>query len=218
MYPILIQNKLIEVYSYPFFVGAAVAVAYLLFEFKSNLQNKNLIFFITTIISFLGAKVFYLIVNRNFLIITDQKFWMGGGFVFYGGLIFGGIFLILYFHLKKISLNELNQFILPLVFAHAIGRLGCFLAGCCYGKNHYPLPLVESVFLFFLGFFLYKKNIKNQILVYLLSYGIFRFIVEFFRNDFRGSLFTNFFSPSQEISILIFIILSFNFFFFRKIK
>jgi phosphatidylglycerol:prolipoprotein diacylglycerol transferase len=218
MYPILIQNKFFEIYSYPFMIGIAFAVAYFLFESRSKLANKNFIFITISFFSFLGAKLFYLLVNRNFHILDDQNFWMGGGFVFFGGLVFGSLCLILYFKIKKISLSELNQFVLPLIAAHSLGRLGCFLAGCCYGHHHMPLPIFESIFLIILGLIIYKKNIKNQVIVYLTSYAVFRFIIEFFRDDFRGQLISNLLSPSQEISLLILIGLSFYFFFFRKIN
>ena len=123
---------------------------------------------------------------------------------------------------KKNLMFFLNIIIIGIVIAHSLGRVGCFLAGCCYGKettsilgvtfpkgstayfllgpNHSVLPtqLIEAVFLFLLVIVLLIIK-KHQVVTYLFSYGIFRFILEFFRGDDRGSLFI--LSPSQWLSI-----------------
>ena len=86
-----------------------------------------------------------------------------------------------------------------ITLAHGLGRVGCFLAGCCYGKettsilgvtfpkgstayflygpNHNVLPtqLFEAIFLFILFIILFFMK-KNQFITYLFSYGIFRFL------------------------------------------
>jgi phosphatidylglycerol:prolipoprotein diacylglycerol transferase len=111
--------------------------------------------------------------------------------------------------------------------AHAFGRIGCFSYGCCYGRptNSWigilfppdspagilgtkviPTQLVEASFLFVLFFILkflntHKKFNGQIISVYLISYGIFRFVIEFFRADPRGNVF--FLSISQFISIIL---------------
>ncbi len=64
-----------------------------------------------------------------------------------------------------------------------------------------PTQLIEAGFLFIL-FGVLNLIKKYQFEVYLLSYGIFRFILEFFRADDRGSLF-GIFSPSQWLSLLL---------------
>lgn len=64
-----------------------------------------------------------------------------------------------------------------------------------------PTQLIEAGFLFIL-FGVLNLIKKHQLEVYLLSYGLFRFTLEFFRADDRGSLF-GFFSPSQWLSLLL---------------
>lgn len=67
-----------------------------------------------------------------------------------------------------------------------------------------PTQLIEATFLFIL-FGILNIMKKNQFETYLISYGAFRFTLEFFRADDRGSLFGTF-SPSQWLSLLIFIV------------
>ena len=117
-------------------------------------------------------------------------------------------------------------------FAQGCGRIGCFLAGCCYGKETsawygvtfpadslapagvslIPTQLISSAgdFLFALILFvlqrrLYKKNGKTSGAVagvYLMLYAVGRFLIEFLRNDPRGSV--GVLSTSQFIAIFMF--------------
>ena len=117
-----------------------------------------------------------------------------------------------------------------IVIAHAFGRLGCLFAGCCHGdylgnepvlggiymkgsvngftKWGYfvPVQLYEALFLFALftvmSILLLKFKFKHNLSVYLICYGIFRFIIEFFRTDNRGK-FIGSLSPSQFWSIVM---------------
>ncbi len=147
-----------------------------------------------------------------------------GGITFIGGLI-GGIISFLggYFLFRKKYETRLIDVVsfLPccILIAHAFGRVGCFFAGCCYGKptdsflgvqfpgmsgKVHPTQLYEAFFLFALCaicFFLYfKKNFKHNLSLYLLCYGVFRFSIEFLRNDHRGELVAGI-SPSQFWSL-----------------
>ncbi|MBQ9727994.1 MAG: prolipoprotein diacylglyceryl transferase [Clostridia bacterium] len=162
----------------------------------------------------------------NYIDNPEAGFQFGGGMTFIGGLIGGvAVFLILYsiFRKKyKTRLIDVLSFIpCCILIAHAFGRVGCFFAGCCYGKPtdsflgvQFPnLPykvhatqLYEAIFLFALCavcFLLYwKKNFRHNFSVYLIAYGIFRFCIEFLRGDDRGKL-LGFISPSQFWSILM---------------
>ncbi len=146
------------------------------------------------------------------------------GITFIGGLIGGAAtFLILYFIFRKrfqARLIDVLSF-LPccILIAHAFGRVGCFFAGCCYGKptdsflgvqfpgmGHkvHPTQLYEAAFLFALCaicfLLVWKKNFKHNMSLYLIAYGIFRFLIEFLRDDDRGQLLGSI-SPSQFWSI-----------------
>ncbi len=156
--------------------------------------------------------------------------YISGGFVFYGGLIgaiAGVILSSKYFSLS--AKEQLNILIPTMPLIHGFGRLGCHIVGCCYGMEYsghlsvtytssefapnnvslFPVQLTESLFDFTLFFVfvilvLIKKYEDKFIYIYLVSYSIVRFTLEFLRGDaYRGS-FLNI-SVSQWISIFIWI-------------
>ena len=127
-----------------------------------------------------------------------------GGLVFFGGLaggLIGGIWAIRRSGMPV--LKTVDLLIPPLTVAHALGRVGCFLNGCCYGKlahlpwgvwfpseqvRRYPTQLYEMLALF--GIFFLLKRLERRspppgmvLLIYGLSYGVWRFLVEFLRGD-----------------------------------
>ena len=150
---------------------------------------------------------------------------------FYGGLIFGILsFLLGYFLFIKKKFGpclEKDIFVFVpscIAIAQGFGRIGCFLAGCCYGKattswigitfpngigKVIPTNLMEALFLIILGVSLLllslTKNGKFSLPVYLFSYSIWRFMIEFYRGDHRGE-FVKGLSPSQFWSIIMFLI------------
>jgi len=85
-------------------------------------------------------------------------------------------------------LKTVDLLIPPLTVAHALGRIGCFLNGCCYGKNGHPTQLYEMLALFGIFFLLKRLERRNPspgtiLLTYGLSYGVWRFFIEFLRAD-----------------------------------
>ena len=168
--------------------------------------------------------------NRVSISLISQAI-LQGGLVFFGALI-GAIFSIyLYAKYFKLNLEELLRFLLPgLPLAHAIGRIGCLAAGCCYGQPSetyglrfdaspiaphgvklLPTQLIEAVFCLFILFVLlraFSAGLSGFKLatIYCLLYLPFRFILEFFRGDaLRGYFWL--FSTSQWISLILFVIL-----------
>lgn len=144
------------------------------------------------------------------------------GFVFYGGL-FGAIIGMLFFSkCKKIHFKELADTVAPgFPLFHMWGRIGCFFAGCCYGKKadwgfalesepdvlRIPIQLIESFFLFliFLSLLIIERRFQkhyNLLYLYLLLYSIIRIGTECFRGDaIRGTWMG--ISTSQWISLLL---------------
>lgn len=146
---------------------------------------------------------------------------------FFGGLIGGVVsFLLGYFLIirKKYgpSLHDLS-IIAPacITVAHGFGRIGCFLAGCCYGietdswlgvtfpgMTHkvYPTNLFEAIFLLLLSLLLLymavKKHSDYSFVVYMIGYGLFRYGIEFIRGDHRGDFVLGM-SPSQFWSLVL---------------
>ena len=153
-------------------------------------------------------------------------FHLDGGLTFIGGLIGGTLcFLTIYLFFRKKYTTRLYRVtsLLPccILIAHAFGRIGCFFAGCCYGKetdsflgvqfsqlSHpvYPTQLYEAVFLFILFFIcfylLLKKDFMHNLSLYLISYGIFRYFLEYLHGDNRGEL-IGLITPSQFWSLLM---------------
>ena len=129
------------------------------------------------------------------------RFWEGG-LVFLGGLIGGTIFAILFIRRHKWPLWEVADICAVSVpLAYGFGRIGCFLAGCCYGTScelpwaitfpgHltacHPTQLYSMLLGFGLAAFAYffrnKRRFAGQsFLFYLFFYGLGRGIIEFFR-------------------------------------
>jgi phosphatidylglycerol:prolipoprotein diacylglycerol transferase len=156
------------------------------------------------------------------------------GLTFLGGFLSGLMVLVVCLKLASLPvLPTLNIMAMPFCIAHFFGRLGCFMAGCCFGSptnsifgvtfpteslphNHYrelikihPTQLYESAFVLCLFVFFTKFKTKNQFYIYILTYSIFRFIVEFIRADDRGTILNqNIFSPSQIISLLTVVLIT----------
>ena len=148
-----------------------------------------------------------------------------GGVTFEGGIITGLIVYIILFLIampneRKRIFIYLDQIALCILIAHAFGRIGCFLGGCCYGKptdsifgmmyptaegwmKVFPTQLYESAFLFLLFFLLVFLIKKNRFQIYLISYGVFRFLLEYLRGDDRGTSPFGALSPSQFMSIIM---------------
>lgn len=182
----------------------------------------------------IGAKVLFLLISIDDIIRMKLSLVavIKGGFVFYGGVIGGFLGLLIYVRMYKLPIMPyLDIFATVLPLGHAVGRVGCFFGGCCYGIPYdgpgcvvyeatagmtplgvplLPIQLIESgtlVVLFgLLMLVLYKKDSRGLPLwIYCISYSVIRFVLEYFRGDgIRGKFF--WFSTSQWISILIVIV------------
>ena len=154
------------------------------------------------------------------------------GFNFYGGIL--SFLLCTYLLIKLFKMNSkqwMNLIVPSILIFHAFGRIGCSLAGCCYGIEWHSYPLIahthfelfpareiESLVLIIMTFIFLKREISKPLLVYLLFYASIRFLLEFLRGDYRGHLFVSFFSPAQVISLLLVIMVLFYWFFGKVFK
>jgi len=173
---------------------------------------------IIVICGLIGARTLFVLVNLSYYTSNPLEIIMlwKGGLVFYGGLL-GGILALLacirFYRLPLWSMLDIGAAAIAL--GHGLGRLGCFTAGCCYGKltdlpwavtftdprclaaevlNQpvHPTQLYSFLFLTGLAGFLVwlqpRKSFDGQgAAAYLFLYGLFRFGVEFLRSDPRGT-------------------------------
>ena len=154
------------------------------------------------------------------------------GVTFYGGFIGAVItlFVLLNTGKNKTEYTVKQWFDLltpPFIVFHAVGRIGCFLGGCCYGKvtdsclgvifpdnlpqqiihngvKRYPTQLFEVVALSII-FVLLLRN-KNKFKNYVMLYAAARFFLEFFRGDERGIV-SDIFSPSQIVAVVLLLVI-----------
>lgn len=175
---------------------------------------------------FLGAKLLFVLISfRQFL--EDPFSVLGSsGFVVYGGIIVGVLAAMIYCRVKKLQFFQYFDLLAPSVsIAQAFGRLGCFFAGCCYGRetdlpigvvfpeNSFapagvsliPTQLISSAgdFAIMAVLILFSKRAKyigDVGALYLLLYGIGRFFVEFLRTNVQGGL--GILTTAQLISVV----------------
>ncbi len=223
----------VTVYSYGFMIAVGILSA-LFFssrKFKKLGIDDEILYglaLIALIFGFLCAKLLYIVVEFRAFLYDPWGTLSGSGFVLYGGIIGGIGAAMVYCRRKKLDFMRYFDLLIPYVaMAQGFGRIGCFLAGCCYGAetdcfwgvtfHDSPfapngVPLIPTQLLSAAGDFLImavlllyakKEPARGKVSgLYLLLYSIGRFVIEFFRNDYRGSI--GFLSTSQFISILIF--------------
>ncbi|MCF8092514.1 MAG: prolipoprotein diacylglyceryl transferase [Desulfotignum sp.] len=240
MHPILIDFGSFTLYTYGFFLAMGFLAA--VWFSKRNARFYDIkpddvsdLFFVILVSGILGARLLYVLINfeqfeSNLLDIF--KIW-NGGLVFFGGFIAAVAGSVVVLKIKKLPFLKTADTIAPgAALGHGIGRLGCFFAGCCYGRQcdlpfavrfthpdslaplHvflHPTQIymaVANLVLFFIliGLQRHKRFHGMVFLSYIILYSVFRFIIEFFRGDFRGDFFFEFLSLSQGIGIIAVII------------
>ncbi len=219
--------------TYVILITLGVIAALLLFVtfLKKNKVDKSTIdvLALNGVVAILIGIVFAMFFQSfyDFLENPSEGFSIGTRMTFFGGLV-GGVlaFLVGYWIFLRKQSNGLFTLVLIIApacitVAQAFGRIGCFLAGCCYGLETsswlgvqfphlphpvYPTQLFEALFLFALSGCLiglaFKKNTRTMG-IYALAYGGFRFFIEYLRGDERG-VFIGGISPSQSWSIVLF--------------
>ncbi len=143
MYPIICKLGPLTIYSY----GLALALAFCVAVFLLNRQARNqglnpeLIFnlcFIILVSGIIGARILYVVLNIKFYLNNPVEIIMlsHGGLAWFGGLILGSLSCLVYLRCKGLKIYKTFDLIIPYIaLAQAIGRIGCFLNGCCFGKE-----------------------------------------------------------------------------------
>ena len=228
-----------------FFLVISLSLSCLLFllsyRVDSFSKNRKLAFDISLLLmasAFIGGRLMHIFYEEfDYYRANPEQvlyFW-NGGFVYFGGLILCAISGFVFARYKKINFLEWADFFTPLFsLSHALGRIGCFLSGCCFGSQcllpwayagRHPTALYLALgefFIFILLLLMEKKQsykFSGSLFVkWLMLHSLLRFNVEYFRDDFRG-LFIKFpllgsLSISQIVSLVI-ILVSLSFFFYR---
>ena len=211
MRPVLFEIGGFAIYSYGamLFLAFSVAIIWSLKEAEAERINQDClfeIFIMSIILSLLGSRLTYVFLNRELFI--GQPWWKifafrEGGLTFHGGLILallGGVF---YSNYRKILFLKYVDYLSPfIILGYAITRIGCFLNGCCYGHitdlpwgvvypiiDSYPrhptqlyASLAALIIFFMLRYLKKYKYFHGYIFLYfIIFYGVYRFLVEYFR-------------------------------------
>jgi phosphatidylglycerol:prolipoprotein diacylglycerol transferase len=204
--PILFYLGNFPVPSYSFFMGLAILAGCLVYWLDARKEKKsgdNTFYLIIAALigGAIGAKIPIMILYWNQIVSSPQGIQiLISGRSILGGLIGGTIGVLFTKSLLGIKQRRGNLFAPAIALAMAIGRIGCFLRGCCYGKPtslpwgvnfgdgilRHPTQIYESIFMLGLFFYLNWKKKKNpkpgQLFdILIISYLIFRFFIEFLR-------------------------------------
>ncbi len=224
--------------AYTLFLALGMILSLVVVLLKNKIRSKeekvawkDIIFLAVFVLcgALVGARLLYFITripDINSFKDAIDFIWNKGGLVFYGGVIGGFTMAMVYFKVYHLDPQKFMDLIIPVIpLGHSLGRVGCYFAGCCYGKVtnsslgvHFPfmeegvkvipVQLYEAIFLFvlFVVLLIVEYLIKShkpfsRSGYYFVFYGIWRFIIEFFRGDEIRGIFI--LSTSQWISLIL---------------
>jgi phosphatidylglycerol:prolipoprotein diacylglycerol transferase len=240
MYPKLFTIGPYTLHTYGFLMFLGVVVAILVIRTLASRPGIDHVritklLIVLAFIGYFGTKFLFMLTSlwaNGFSVSVAWEALTSGGLVWYGSVIFGIPYLWWGMRKYRIPLWRALDAIIPgIAIGHAIGRIGCFMGGCCYGiptdawfgicfpaKNVgityagiplHPTQLYEAggeilTFAFLLYLFRVKRFDGQVFLAYLLIYPILRSIIEVFRGDLiRGFIIEGVLSTSQAISIAV---------------
>ena len=219
MFPVILKIGNFVITSY----GVMLVIAFLLGTFiaekraeKKGIDKKHINDLVIWIVlgTIIGARLMYVAFHWNEFandLIGIIAFWRGGlgGLMYYGGFILSFIFGLIFVKVKKIPLLKLLDVVsIPLALGQGIGRIGCFLNGCCFGNPSHtcgivfphrspagsifpytpviPTQLFHSFasFLIALIIFIFEKKKRSDgssFAIFLGLFGFQRLIINFFR-------------------------------------
>lgn len=209
-----------------FLLALAFAVKYCKYRDLDSELPYDLIWWVFPL-SLIGARMYYCAFEGTFDMFFD---FTKGGLGVYGGIIGGALGLIICCIIKKVNILKTMDVVAPvLILGQAIGRIGCYTAGCCYGVEvtnkalqwfpiayyvhggwHLATFFYESV-LCIVGFFVIALILRKFKLTglsacsYLFYYGLVRYFTESFR-DPNAQLFIGGFPVSIAVSLILIVL------------
>jgi phosphatidylglycerol:prolipoprotein diacylglycerol transferase len=234
MHPILFKIGPITIYTYGVMVALGIFFgSWILLKLsdREGIPREDVVdtAFWSVVSGFLGARLFFFIYNPEYLHPWYRVLFIWqGGLVWYGGVLFGALTAIYFIYKRKIPVWKFADIVsIALSVGLGFGRIGCTMAGCCYGKvchapfaivftdPHSAAPLnvplwptqpVSAAANFLIAGILYliyrKRKFAGEVFgFYLIFYGTFRFLIEFVRATPKEIL--GAFSNNQIISIIM---------------
>lgn len=237
MHPILFEVGSFTIYTYGFCIaiGAVSGFIYMAREAKKqfglSFDQSNTLFLLIVTAAVVGGKAFLIFEDFSYLS-HPSRLLSGSGFVFYGSLLTCIPVMLWFFKRNKIPVwAMLDVMGVTTCILHTCGRIGCFMAGCCYGTPTdsvfgvtftnpvcqaeplntpiHPTQLYEAGYIFSIMVVLLilkkKRQFEGQLfLIYIILYAIGRAVIELFRGDIeRGFIIQDYLSNSQFISLLL---------------
>lgn len=227
MHPLICKIGPFTIYSY----GVALICAFLVSSFLAQEKAKTIgisseiifnLSLMVLIFGIIGSRLLYIIFNFDYYIKNPQeiiKLWHGG-LSWFGGFFLGSIAAIIYIRKKGLSVYKTLDLLIPfLALGQSIGRIGCLLNGCCYGKESswglyfpvhgrllIPTQIFSSLSLLFifiiLRIFQERPHKDGEVFfAYLTFYSTKRFLIEFWRADNKIMVFG--LTYFQIISVII---------------
>lgn len=247
MRPILFRMFGRPIYGYGTMIAIGIITGVLLLNKRAKKMgyNEDSIFnmaILAVVLGVAGGKLLYIITELKNIVNNPSLLKdFSSGFVVYGSILGGMLGVFIYCRKNKWGIRKIFDLVIPSVpLAQGFGRIGCFLAGCCYGRPTtsfigvkfkegslgpvdtcvLPTQIFSSIFDFLLAVFLLwydKKERKDGRVfsLYLIIYSVGRFFIEFIRDDPRGRV--GILSTSQFIGLFI-ILLGSIIYNFDKIK
>ena len=217
-------------------LGIVAGMAYLIIvgrrEAGLTFDQANALFLFIFLAAVVGGKLFLFLEDPSGYIERPAKLFTGRGFVFYGSFLLAVPTMWWFFRRHKLPVfRMLDVMAVTTCFVHMFGRIGCFLAGCCYGQQTdsfwgvtftdplcyaeplntplYPTQVFEAGYIFLVMLALLalrnKRRFYGQLfLMYLMLYASGRFVLEYLRGDVgRGFVVENYISHSQFIALCV---------------
>ena len=211
MYPILFVFSEIPIYASPVFLVLAIIIGFFVGRNeirRRGISDKEFYLYwvlavpAALVLAAANSALFY---DRLFYVFANPRELASSGLVSFGAVIgtLGLGFIMAKVYKRSVcQMLDAISIILPLI--HGVYRIGCILNGCCYGletdglfgvylpnvsgqwENRYPTQIMLLVFDFALFFFLWKWRLKKPVdgkttLVFLLSFSIFRLLLDSLR-------------------------------------
>jgi len=211
MHRILLQIGPVTLYSYGLLVATAFLVSTILIlrdSRKFDIAREDVFDCLLAVLigGIVGGRLLFVILNREYYLDHPLRIVMlqEGGMAFHGALVAAILVAAAVCAIKKVSFWKMSDLMTPYIaLGHAIGRIGCLLNGCCYGKvihsglgltfpgeavMRVPTQFYSSLCLLFIFValmeFRERRPFDGSVLaLYLVLYGVFRFFMDFFRGD-----------------------------------